>query len=397
MCNSLIHVLQVAAGVATSQAIRTKPPSCMLDMRVAHLLNGLEIGGKERVALCLAVRGNQEGDRHELVLFDKPFRSAELDFHPGHVATHFLRRGPGIDLAFAWRLSRLLNQIGADVVHAHNDTAMFYAVLASLFRADSKPRVVATFHTWPTHPTRAARYLNRLAGRRACCVSASSELADRLLQTGWLNRCLTVWNGVDLREYTPAGPKGRWREKLGLDTRQVLVGHVARFDPIKRHVDLLDAAKLLRNTMPEVRLVLVGRGPVHDEICRQGLDLPNVLFLSSVAEMAPFLRSLDMMVLCSDHEVAPLVLLEAMACGLPVIATGVGGVPHLLDYGRAGILIPPRDPPALASAIERLAHAPEERARFSAAAENRAAAFSFEVEWAAYRALYAGPSYGKCR
>jgi hypothetical protein len=143
---------------------------------VVHLLSGLRIGGKERAALRLAEYGGGQGFRHELVVYDTPFRSTELDFSPGDIPVHFLRRGRGIDLQFAWRLGRLFGALHADVVHAHNDSALFYAVLGALVPGSGHPRVITTFHTLPMARSRRARILVWLAGRHCA--------ADLLAQAG---------------------------------------------------------------------------------------------------------------------------------------------------------------------------------------------------------------------
>jgi glycosyltransferase involved in cell wall biosynthesis len=360
-------------------------------IRVAHLLSGLAIGGKERAALRLATQGTREGQRHEMVLFDTPFRSAATDFDPGAVPTHLLQRGGGIDLGFAWRLSRLLARLRSDVVHAHNDTALVYAVIARRLLVRRRPRLVATFHSWPSHPTRAAAWLTRAAARDAAVVAVSAELGERLKEAGWLDDCQTIWNGVDQVEFAPGAADDAWRRELGVGEGDILVGHVARFDAIKRHMDLLAAAALV-GTAPRIVFVLVGQGPLQEEVQGAAAGLANLRFLPRASNIASLLSALDLLVLCSAHEAAPLSLLEAMACGVPVVATAVGGMPHMVGAGAepGGLLTPPLDPVALAGAIQRLANNPEERSRLGAAGLRRAARFSFKAEWMAYQALYRG-------
>lgn len=361
-------------------------------IRVAHLLNGLAIGGKERAALRLARRGRHEGQHHEMVLFDHPFRGPALDFDPGEVPTYHLPRGGGVDLRFAVRLARHLRRQQINVVHAHNDTALFYAAMARLVGRNAL-RVVATFHTWPTHASRGARWLSRAASLAATTVAVSPELAGRLLGTGWLGRCRTIANGVDGREFFPLPVRDGWRRDLGLCDDAILVGHVARFDPIKRHADLLDAAAILARDVPQVMFLLVGQGPLAPDIEARAAELPNIRILPQVTAMAPLLRSLDILTLCSAHEAAPLALLEAMACAVPIVATAVGGMPDMVGRGpdAGGLLVPPLNPEALAGAIGKLATDAEARACLGAAALRRAEASSFDAEWAAYAALYAPP------
>lgn len=154
----------------------------------------------------------------------------------------------------------------------------------------------------------------------------------------------------------------------------------------------MQAARLLAVAAPEVTIVFVGHGPMQQEIQLQAADLANVRFVPQVTDMASLLRSLDVLVLCSTHEAAPLALLEGMACGVPVVATAVGGMPHIVGSSgpeQAGILTPALDPARLADAIADLARNPMERARLARGARHRAGLFSFDAEWSAYQALYA--------
>ncbi len=362
---------------------------------IVHLLSGLRIGGKERVALRLARRAMFDGHRVSLMLYDTPFRSAEFDFDPGDVPAIHLRRGPGVDVRFARRLAKKLRDLGAQVVHAHNDTALFYAVLAAVLALPARIRVITTFHAWPSQGGgRGARCLARAAAVAANVVAVSDDLAGLLVDAGWLGRCDVIRNGVETDRYAPTGPTGGWRDRLGLGEQDFLVGQIARFDPVKRHIDLLDAAERLDNEQARIVFVLVGQGPELDAMRTRAAALANVRFVPQVTDMPPLLRSLDAMVLCSDHEGTPLALLEGMACGLPVVATDVGGIPHLLQGGPdapvAGLLVPPREPYELARALTTLATDPALRTRLAAAARRRSLDFGSESEWAAYARLYAG-------
>jgi glycosyltransferase involved in cell wall biosynthesis len=360
-------------------------------MKVSHVLNGLAIGGMERAALRLARRGLDAGDQHELLLYDTPFRDTAQDFDPGAVPVTHLRRGKGLDLRFALRLAAHLRQQRSDVVHAHNATALVYAALAARLALPRRPRLVGTFHTWPSHATGRARLLCRVASQGAAVAAVSDELGARLREAGWTGRCETIWNGVDTRAFTPQGGTDGWRGRLGIGADAFVVGHVARFDAIKRHEDMLAAAQLLADRRPGVVVVLVGRGPLLAAMRGRAAGLVNLRFVESVIDMPPLLRSLDAIALCSSHEAAPLCLLEGMACGLPVVATAVGGVPHLVGTAAdqaAGLLVPPHAPQALAAAMARLHDDHVLRARLAGAARARAEGFSFEEEWRQYQARY---------
>jgi L-malate glycosyltransferase len=361
--------------------------------RLLHVLSGLEVGGKERVALRLAGRARREGLDHRLVLFDAPFRGEELDFDPGEVPVHFLPRRPGVDARFVVALARLFRSLQVEVVHAHNDTAIFYACAAASLVGLRRPGVCGTFHTAPGHSTRGARLLTRWAARRATVTAVSPDLARLVVGEGWVRRCESiVWNGVDLEEFTPEGPRGGWRERLGVPGGAILVGHVGRFDPVKRQEDLLDAILRLERRDPSVMCVLVGQGPSFQELQARAAGVRSLRLVPRVVDVASFLRELDVFVLCSEREAAPLVLLEAMACGRAVVATEVGGIPEILTDGSGalcGRLVPPRSPQRLAEAIAEVAADPALRAKLGGDARRRAEDFSAEREWSEYSRLYA--------
>jgi len=361
-------------------------------VNIVHVLSGLVVGGKERVALSLAEHAVRDGHNVSLVLYDTPFRSVAVDFDSREIPVIHLKRGPGLDLLFALRLGRHFRKCQVDAVHAHNATALFYAILAAAWATPNNPRVVATFHAWPTYGRRITRWLTRWAGLFAKATAVSDDLARRLVDAKWLFRCGVVWNGVDTDFYTPVGPTDGWRDRLHVSRGDFLIGHVGRFDPVKRHVDLLEVAARLHCVRPDVVFVLVGQGPLLEAMQNHAAHLPNIRFVRQVTDMPPLLRSLDGLVLCSAHEAAPLSLLEGMACGLPVVATAVGGIPHILrgDLGgeEAGLLVHPGDPDSLLKAILSVVVCSATRQRLSTAARRRALDFRLDTQWMAFKQLY---------
>jgi glycosyltransferase involved in cell wall biosynthesis len=169
--------------------------------------------------------------------------------------------------------------------------------------------------------------------------------------------------------------------------------HVARFDPVKRHADVVAAARLVRAAYPNAVFVLAGNGPLLASVQDLAHDLPGVRFVSNVPDIAALLRAASIFVLPSEHEAAPFALLEAMACGLACICTRVGGMPAMLADGSgepSGLLVPRGDPAVLAAAIRRLLGDAGLRDALGARARARAAQFSFAREWETYRRLYTG-------
>lgn len=367
------------------------PPDDGTGCRVLHLLQGLAVGGLERVVLQLAARSRRHGYDDRLLLYDTPAGRGAADLEAGGVPQEFLPRRPGVDWGFAVRLRDYLRARRVQVLHAHNDTALFYGALALLAGARGV-RLVATLHNAPSHPTWRARLLTRWAAAQAAHVAVvSDELLARLRAGGWLKDGTVIPNGVDADEFAPLGAVDGWRERLALPRTALLVGHVGRLDENKRQADLLDAARLARRVLPQLYVVFAGQGPLLPDFERRAAGEEFVRFVPRVGDVAAFLRELDLFVLCSRHEGAPLALLEAMACARAVVATRVGGIPQIVGEGEAGaaLLVPPGDPQALGEALVAIGRSPDLRRDLGARARARVlAAFSAEQTWLSYEAVY---------
>jgi len=359
---------------------------------VLHLLSGLEIGGKEAACLRLARRGIGEGGDHRLVVFDTDYRSSGVDFDPAGVPYQFIPRHGGLDLGFARQIARHLKCIRPGIIHAYNDTAAFYAAAALKWGNPSSAKLVVAFHTYPSHSSLGARLLTRWGCSTAnAVVAVSHALKSRLLGAGWTKQCNVIPNGVDLDRPRASNPSVDWRRRLQVPADAILVGHIGRFDEIKRHRDLISAAKILESECPEIIITCVGQGPLAGEMQRAASDCRNLRFIPQITPATPFLRALDIFVLCSDYEAAPLTLLEAMACGVPSVVTSVGGIPEIVGMDRSAtcaMQVKPRSPGDLAQALKRLSRNQGERTKLGLCAQKRSLNYSFEKEWQAYSELY---------
>jgi len=197
---------------------------------------------------------------------------------------------------------------------------------------------------------------------------AASERAPR-------DRMLCIPNGVDAARFRPGGAaeQQRLRTQLGIAHDAFLVGCVADLFAVKRHVDLVDATARVCETYPQVHLLLVGEGPLRGTIqarARVRRIENRVHMLGSRKDVDALLPALDVFALASDTEGLSNAILEAQACGLPVIATHVGGNPDLVD-DDCGVLVPARDPDAMAEAMRALLRDADLRKRMGAAARSR--------------------------
>jgi glycosyltransferase involved in cell wall biosynthesis len=186
----------------------------------------------------------------------------------------------------------------------------------------------------------------------------------------------TLYHGLDWAALDTPPPPDGVREELGIPPRAPVVVTVANFRQEKGHEYLLRAAELVRRSVPEVRFVLVGQGPLESQIRREAERLQladTVIFTGYREDVLRLTAAVDVFALSSLHEGLSIALIEAMALGKPPVVTRVGGLHELIEDHRHGLLVPPADPPALAAGILSVLHDPALRERLGQAARRRAA------------------------
>jgi glycosyltransferase involved in cell wall biosynthesis len=292
-----------------------------------------------------------------------------------------LEEPPGLRPGLVLRLAGLFRRWKTEVVHTHDDRPLIYGVLAA--RLARVRRVIHTRHGqsfWITlRQTALVKMVARLTDRFVCVSEDSARLT---IQHGVAaQRVGSIWNGIDVSRFPYAGP----------DPKGPVVT-VARLSPEKDIDTLLRAASLLAPQDPAFRLAIAGDGVCLPALKRTAADLglgERAHFLGQVRDIPALLATASLFVLPSLSEGVSLTLLEAMACGLPVVATRVGGNPEVVAEAETGLLVPARDPTALAEAILRLRRDPDGCRRLGLAGRRRVESlFDIRHMVARYEALY---------
>jgi len=360
----------------------------MSDTFVLHLITELNVGGAEKALARLLA--HLDRDRFAPAV-------ACLYAGDGPVADEIRTLDiPVIDLKMTakwrwdalWRLYHLLRQERPAILH----TWMFHANIPGrvLGRMAGVPIVINSERTMGME-SRWRYRLNRVTvplTDQVVCVS--QQVVDFIVQEVGIPRHKTVVipNGIDLQDFEHLPNKQRARAALGLSPDQMLVGTVARLDPVKR----LDVLLQAMTSLPDVCAVIVGDGPERESLgaMSERLEIASrVRFAGQQDDVRPWLAAMDVFVLSSDWEGMSNAVLEAMAAGLPVVATAVGGTPEVVVNGVTGLLVPPRDPDTLAQAITRLLRNPDLRREMGQAGRERVEReFSVERMVQATEALY---------
>jgi glycosyltransferase involved in cell wall biosynthesis len=338
-------------------------------VRIVQLVIGGDVAGGQLVALRLARAARDRGDEVSFVAPREGEFVAGLRAEGLPVALADLNRT--FRVRAAGRLRRLLR--GADLLHTHT-----LAAANVLSRLASPAPVVAHLHIENRFRPATEPVLRRLdswtARRCARLVAVSEDTRRAYLEQGYPDRVEVVYNGVEL---DGAAPAGALRAELGVPDGAPLIGEVARLCDVKGQRELIEALAAL----PEARLVLFGRDLEQGGAFQAGLERDaerlgvrdRVVFAGHREDAPALLADLDLVVLPSWTEGLPLVVLEAMARRRAVVATPVGGTPELVADGETGLLVPARDPRALADGIRSLLADPDRRRRMGEAGYRRVA------------------------
>ena len=347
---------------------------------VAHLLEYIDRERFAPVCICL---GNPVGSHLEA-------RVQQLG-----VPLYFLGKGDTMSLAVLRKLDALFRQYRPVVVHTHLLALNYAYPLMIRYRT---PARVYTVHSLAekdiglrTSPmVRALAFRYRIGGVVPVAIAEEVRVSIQKVY-GYTNPPL-IPNGIPTDEYAPDPDKRvQWRQAHGIEPHATVLTHVGRFAPPKNHALLVEAFAQVRSDAP-LYLLLVGAGELEDAVREQvaGLGLESrVRFLGIRADVADILRASDVFVLSSRWEGNPLSVMEAMAAGLPVVSTAVGGVPELVRDRETGLLVPSEDAEALTRAVQALVDDPVRRQAMGEAARQHAVAhFDIRHTVREYEQLY---------
>lgn len=349
--------------------------------RVVHVSLGLDVGGQERLLVEFARHADRE--KFDLAFVSLTTRGKLADaIEDLRWPVVAMNESSGFSLGRFFRLGRTLRALEADVVHTHDDAPLVYGSLGGKWGRVG--RHVHTHHhgLLPTVSRRQQRMVAWASRLTYAFVCVSEDSARQMVEGGVPERKVrTLANGIDLDRFAfqgsnPAGP--------------AVV--VARLSPEKDIANLIRAAAIVVAGDPAFRLEIAGDGPCREDLVRLAAELrlgDRVTFLGEIREVPALLGRASLFVLPSRTEGISLTLLEAMARGLPIVATRVGGNPEVVADGTTGLLVPPQDPAGLAAAIATLRRDPFEAQAMGRAGRHRAEArFDVRRMAARYEDLY---------
>jgi len=320
-------------------------------LRIVQIVETLDVGGLERMALHLAVAHRKAGHWSAIYTVFGP-GALEGEARSAGIPVVSFHKRPGFSVGAVWRLARQLRADRAQIVHTHNSSIHHYGALAGKLAGAV---VVNTRHGLALHsssrqeiyfkavlPLTSAvvfvcQYGRRYFARKGMAPEAKSEV---------------ILNGI------PLDPFRQVRASPGSMRPKIRFGTIGRLVKAKAHGDLLEAFALVARDLPEAELDIWGygdlRAQLESRIAASGLQ-GRVHYHGPASKPAEALRTLDIFVLSSISEGLPLVILEAMAAGLPIVSTRVGGVAEVAPEGTAAWFAEPGNPASLAEAMRKAA------------------------------------------
>ena len=366
----------------------SKPPT----VSVLHVVLSLNPGGAERSAIDIVKRVVRDVPCAVCCLDSAGTWASELTSLGVEVST--LGRRAGFHPTLGLRLARLADRCRANVLHCHQYTPFVYGQIAALARRRLRVVFTEQGRLSDAPPSQRRRIVNQILGRLPGLTYAVSEnLRQHMIAEGFpAHRVRVIYNAIEPGPLPGAEARRSLRGELGIAGDCVLVATAARLDPVKDLPTLVEGLALVRRERPTTQLLIIGDGPDRariEETAHRLNQAAAVHFVGYRSDVRRLLAAADIYVNCSVSEGISLTILEAMASALPVVATRVGGNPEVVAEGVTGLLVPAREPSALAKALATLSESPVQRQALGSAGRRRLESiFAVDHMADAYRRAY---------
>lgn len=350
----------------------------MNKIKVMQVITQLPGGGVEQLLVDLLPQLNRDHFNISLCCIHKRGHLVDVLQARG-VPVHLVKLNSRWDPIGIYRLTRLMQKEQIKIVHTHMYASSISGIVAA--RLAKVPVIIANMHSMHEWHTKrriwtAKKLFNSADKIIAVSDCIKKDLIDKLKLEP--QKTLTIHNGVDLARFTPQIEVAGQNENLDIKDDEFVIGAIGRLVAFKGFTYLLKAAKIIYSQQPKFKLVIVGGGELKQPLKQQAQELgiaDKVIFTGRQDNVLPFLASFELVVMSSITEGLPIVSLEAMAMGKAVVASRVGGIPEVVEERVTGLLVPPKDPSALAQAIITLMENPELRKSLGQAGRARVEEF----------------------
>jgi glycosyltransferase involved in cell wall biosynthesis len=333
--------------------------------KLLFIIDNLQFGGGERV--FAQIINGLPPEKYEIFLASKPSDEFYQAIHNNRVRFFPINFSKRINLPLIPKLSKIIKENKIEIVHGQGARAEFYARLANRLAGSAKyiSTIAMPVDGFDVGSLRKKSYrlFDSQSERFVDRFLVVSDMLKNMMINGHGIRpenVVRIYNGIELDHYSPIN-KDSQRNKIidesGLDQNTILIGAIGRLVWQKGFEYLIESIPLTVKDLPNLRILLIGDGPLRERLgaLAERLDVTsNVIFAGFRSDIKEILSSIDILVIPSLLEGFPVITLEGMAMAKPIIATNIDGIKEQIIDGKSGILIPPRDPNAIANAIIKL-------------------------------------------
>lgn len=352
------------------------------EIKVLHLITELPIGGAQDNTL-LSVKGlKQLGYQVDLAaapggeLEDLARKYADNLYHINNFSTNSI--SPIQNIKAVLEVNKLLSSNKYDIIHTHSSTAGICGRISA--RLKHVPIIIHTVHGFPFHDfmkpvkknflIQLEKYCARLCDHMITVSNLNiDEIVERKISTR--DKLTTVYSGIDLDKFNIDKTKEEIKKSLNIPQEDLVVGLIARMSNQKAPKYFVEAAKLILKEKQNVTFLMVGDGPLKEELIEQIGDESKIRMLGSRTDIPEILKTLDIFALSSIYEGLGRAMTEAMICNIPIVAPNVNGIPEVVIDGETGFLIEPRDSKGLAEKIMLLLNDEQLRIQIGQNAHNK--------------------------
>ncbi|MCB9746954.1 MAG: glycosyltransferase [Candidatus Omnitrophica bacterium] len=322
-------------------------------MKIIQVVSSLDFGGLEKMVIQLTERLNQTGSECSIVCLEKEGGLVNEALRK-NIQVDVFSKKDGFDMDLIWNLKKYFQREEADIVHTHNFAPLIYASTAA------KLAGVPCMNTRHGRADKKAPWIFWALNKKIAAVS--NDAKEQLLKNNRIKseKVKVVYNGIDIqsmRADLQPNEKAQLRQSLGIKADSFVIGNIGRLVREKDQATLLKAFRKISQRTKNVELLIVGDGPLKSNLLKLAKELDiqgSVKFAGFREDIAQMLQIMDVFVLSSIMEGISLTVLEAMAAGLPVVATKVGGNPEIISEGKTGFLVPLGYPERIESAVKRI-------------------------------------------
>lgn len=330
----------------------------MPKINVMQVIHDLNFGGMQRVVADLCLHVDPSRYRMCVCCLEELGPNAEELTKKG-IPVFLVKKNAGLDYLLPIRLRRLFIDQTIQIVHTHGINPFFYGALGS--KLARVPVTIQTDHARGIFPVSKKEMVSEriLSWFVDCIVAVSDGVKDDLVNFENINpkKIHVIYNGIDASKYRITIDQWKKREELGITNSDIIIGVGVRLSEQKGISYLIEALKILDAFIPKVKLLIVGDGELREDLEKLSAECgiaDKVIFTGFRSDIHELLQIIDVYALPSLWEGHPLVLLEAMAAGKPIVATDVSGNRETVDHGRTGLLVPPKRPKELANSLKEL-------------------------------------------